>query len=71
MLLMFLSALESDRDRRAFVQLYERHHRRMEMAAMGILQNQSDAEDAVQNAFMQVIRHFEKTTAPQAALFCI
>lgn len=61
MLLMFLSALESDRDRRAFVQLYERHHRRMEMAAMGILQNQSDAEDAVQNAFMQVIRHFEKT----------
>lgn len=33
MLLMFLSALESDRDRRAFVQLYERHHRRMEMAA--------------------------------------
>ncbi len=61
MLLMFLSALESDRDRRAFVQLYEHHHRRMEMAAMGILQNQSDAEDAVQNAFMQVIRHFEKT----------
>ena len=27
---------------------------------MSILKNQTDAEDAVQNAFMQVIRHFEK-----------
>lgn len=27
---------------------------------MGILKNQRDAEDAVQNAFMQIIRHFEK-----------
>ena len=33
---------------------------KMENTAIRILKNQSDAEDAVQNAFMQVIRHFEK-----------
>lgn len=33
----------------------------MEQTALRILPEQSDAEDAVQNAFVQIIRHFEKT----------
>ena len=32
----------------------------MEQTAIRILKDQHDAEDAVQNAFMQIIRHFEK-----------
>lgn len=32
----------------------------MEQVAIGILKDQHDAEDAVQNAFLQIIRHFEK-----------
>ena len=43
-----------------FAEIYQRHHIKMERAAIRILRDQSEAEDAVQNAFMQVIRHFEK-----------
>ena len=61
MLSYFLAALESDADRQAFAAIYDQYHVKMENTAMKILKNQGDAEDAVQNAFMQVIRHFEKT----------
>lgn len=60
MLSFFLTALENDADRQLFASVYDQHHARMERTAMRILKNQSDAEDAVQNAFMQVIRHFQK-----------
>lgn len=61
MLAFFLAVLESDEDRRRFAALYEAHHARAEQTALRILRNQDDAEDAVQNTFLQVIRHFEKT----------
>lgn len=61
MISYFLAALESDADRRAFAAIYDRYHEKMEHTALKILKDQGDAEDAVQNAFMQVIRHFEKT----------
>lgn len=62
MLAVLLTTLESDEDRHRFLEIYEQHHGRMERIAMRILANQADAEDAVQNAFMQVIRHFEKVS---------
>ncbi len=61
MLSYFLATLENDADRQAFAAIYDQYHAKMENTAMKILKNQGDAEDAVQNAFMQVIRHFEKT----------
>ena len=60
MLAYFLAALESDADKQAFTKLYEENHIRMEQAAMKILKDQGDAEDAMQNAFLQIIRHFEE-----------
>lgn len=60
MLTFFLAALESDDDRRMFEAIYARYHARMEQTALRILTDQKDAEDALQNAFVQVIRHFEK-----------
>lgn len=60
MLALFLAALESDRDRTLFTSIHDRYHTQMEQTALRILGQQSDAEDAVQNSFMQVIRHFEK-----------
>lgn len=60
MLAVLLAALESDADKLKFIEIYEQHHGRMERTAMRILKEQSDAEDAVQNAFVQIIRHFEK-----------
>lgn len=59
MLAVLLAALESDEDRALFTEVYEQYHIRMEKTAMYILSDRSDAEDAVQNAFMQVIRHFD------------
>lgn len=60
MLSFFFSVLESDADRQIFTVLYAQYHTKLESVAIRILKNQSDAEDAVQNTFMQVIRHFEK-----------
>lgn len=60
MLIFLLAALESEEDRQKFTAIYEQYHTQLEDVAMSILKNQTDAEDAVQNAFMQVIRHFEK-----------
>ncbi|MDE7218138.1 MAG: sigma-70 family RNA polymerase sigma factor [Oscillospiraceae bacterium] len=60
MLTFFLSALESEEDRRRFRAVYAQYHGRLERVAMGILQDRRDAEDAIQNTFVQVVRHFEK-----------
>lgn len=60
MLAIFLSTLESEDEKQKFVAVYEQYHEKMETIALHILGNQNDAEDAVQNAFLQVIRHFEK-----------
>ena len=60
MLAFFLAALESDEDRELFVFIYEHYRARMEQTAIRILGLQSDAEDAIQNSFIQVIQHFDK-----------
>lgn len=60
MLAVFLNLLENEDDRQKFIWLYETNHSKMERIALHILQNQRDAEDAVQNAFIQIIRHFER-----------
>ena len=60
MLLFFLSDLQSEEDRQEFTAIYEKYHDRMETVAIRMLKEQKDAEDAVQNAFLQVINHFSK-----------
>lgn len=60
MLAVLLAALESDEDREKFIEIYEQYHVQMERTAIRILKEQRDVEDAVQNAFMQMIRYFEK-----------
>ncbi len=60
MLICFLAMLENDEERQRFVCLYEEHHEKMEKIAIKILNEQYDAEDAVQSAFLQIIQHFEK-----------
>lgn len=60
MLAILLAALESEADKQKFTGIYEQYRPQMEQTALRILKNQHDAEDAVQNAFMQIIRHFEK-----------
>ena len=60
MISFFLSVLESEADRQRFIEIYDQYHTLIERTTMRLLKNQQDAEDAVQNTFVQVIRHFEK-----------
>lgn len=60
MLSFFLAVLESEADKEKFIEIYEQYHDLIEKTAINILKNQQDAEDAVQNTFVQIIRHFEK-----------
>ena len=60
MLAFFLAVLESEADRKKFTEIYEQYHGLIERTAIRILKNQQDAEDAVQNTFVQIILHFEK-----------
>ncbi len=60
MLAILLAALESEADKQKFTDIYTQYHPQMEQTALRILKNQHDAEDAVQSAFLQIIRHFEK-----------
>ena len=60
MLSFFLAVLESEADRQKLTEIYEQYHPLIEKTVMRILKNSHDAEDAVQNTFIQIIKHFEK-----------
>lgn len=60
MISYLLAILENDEDKQKFIELYEEHHVRVEQTALRILKDPRAAEDAVQNTFLQVIRHFDK-----------
>ena len=60
MLPLMLSALACEADRARLLALSEENHAAMERAAMSILRDQQDAEDAMQNALCQMAKHFEK-----------
>ena len=60
MLAFLLSTLESNEDKEIFTKIYEQYRPLMERTATRILKEPSDIEDAVQNAFVQIISHFDK-----------
>lgn len=60
MLSFFLAMLETEEDRQKFSILYEQCNEKIEQKAKQLLKNQQDREDAVQNTYIQIIRHFEK-----------
>ena len=47
-------------DRRAFLELVERNYQRCFRLALGIMRNQHDAEDQVQNAFLRALQHLDQ-----------
>jgi len=59
-LLVYLSAIDTAEDRARFEQLYRKYRGLMFHVANKILNNESDAEDAVHHAFLAIIDHFEK-----------
>lgn len=59
-MLIYLQMLETEEERSRFEQLYRRYARLMFHVAFQILQNQQDAEDAVHQAFLSILKNFEK-----------
>lgn len=74
MLSFFLAMLETEEDRQKFAALYEQCNDRIEQKAKQLLKNQQDMEDAVQNTYIQIIRHFEKVykiSCDELTFWCI
>lgn len=57
-MISYLNLLETDADREIFHKLCEENEQAFFLAAMKLLQNEADAEDAVQSCFLKMIDNF-------------
>ena len=60
MLSLFLAVLETEEHKQRFAELYKQCNARIEKTAMRILKNQHDAEDAVHQAFLSILKNIKK-----------
>ena len=63
MFTVYLAMLSSEEDRERFTLLYEAHEKRLYAVALKILGNPTRAEDAAQQAWLQVLRNWERVNA--------
>ena len=63
-MLFLMMLIDSEEDRSKFEILYEQYRRYMFRIAMQILGNAQDAEDAVHEAFIKIIKNLEKISDP-------
>lgn len=59
-MLFLINTLESEQERLDFQEVYEENYRRMYYAALKILKNPQEAEDAVHSAFVKLAEKFRK-----------
>ncbi len=60
MLVLYLQMLDTPEEQVRFEQIYQKYRGLMYHVADNILHNSQDAEDAVHNAFLRIIKHFSK-----------
>lgn len=60
MLSMCLAVIEGEEKRALFIEFYHRYELRLYSVAKNILKNNALAEEATQEAFMRIAKHFEK-----------
>ena len=60
---MYLAMLETDRDRERFLRLHGAYEKKLYAVALRVLGDPSRAEDAVQQTWLQVLRHWERVQA--------
>ena len=63
MLPVYLAMLEEDTDRELFGLIYQQYYHKMMAVARQILSSEPKAEDAVHDAFLKIIAHFEDLKA--------
>ena len=59
MLMLYLQMLDTPEEKIRFEQIYTKYRSPMFRTADRILHNAQDAEDAVHNAFLQILKHFK------------
>lgn len=62
-MLVYLQMMETDEDKVKFERLYSLYRDQMYHAAYRILRNDHDAEDAVHQAFLSLIKNFKKISS--------
>lgn len=60
MLVYYLQMIDTPEEKIRFEQIYLKYRGLMYHVADGVLHNRQDAEDAVHNAFLRIIRQFQK-----------
>ena len=58
-----MTYIGDDKDKRTVERLFNTYKKQMALLALSILHNESDSEDAVQNAFIKIIRNNWKTVS--------
>lgn len=59
MLPVYFAMLDEDSDRELFALVYQQFYNKMNRVAQQILPSQTQAEDAVHDAFLKIIQHFD------------
>lgn len=59
MLMLYLSTLSNENEKRQFEYYYITYRNQMFYAANSVLQNEADAEDAVHDAFLGIAKHID------------
>ena len=62
MIAAYIAMLESDEDCSKFMQLYESYEKKLYAVALRILENKEKAEDAVQQAWLRMLQHWERVS---------
>ncbi len=63
MLAIYLSLLETEADQRQFLRLYEAYEKKVYAVALKLLGNPQQAEEAAQQTWFQLLRHWERVSA--------
>lgn len=58
-MLLLLALLDDEADRALFLEFHARYERKLYAVALNILKSETLAEDAVQDAMLQIVLHFE------------
>lgn len=59
-MMLFLAMFESEEERSKMEFIYEKYSKEMHRQAYAILNDMDDAQDAVQNAMVSILRHLDK-----------
>ena len=66
MLSLYLSFIDDEDDRKKFEDIYYNYRKRMVAVAYSVLNNKSDSEDAVHDAFIKIARNMRAIDDPMS-----